>query len=222
MARLIARGCERGPHVTGRSLYRTSLAGALLTVAITGGLLTDGGSTRAVTDQALSALLLATLPLMACLAVWGAGGAEDSLLAFGGNRRWSIARQSAAFLWGLPLVSSLLAALVLVWTRGAKDPRLVDDLVVTLPVATMAALATICAFLAVGQWFGRPGLVVLSLVWLTFGQADLLLAAALPGGHVRHLLGVGMALPFDPAWSMAALWGFSLFGFAAWMLRVPP
>jgi len=206
----------------GRSLYRSSLAAALLTVAITGGLLSDGGSTRAVTDQALSVLLLSTLPLMACVAVWGAGAADDLLLGFGGNRRRSTVWHSAALLWGLPLVSSLLAVLVLVWTRGANDPRLVADLVVTLPVATLAAIATICAFLAAREWFGRPGLVVLLLVWLTFGQADLLLAAALPGGHVRHLLGVGMALPFDPGWSMAALWGFSLFGFAAWMLRVPP
>jgi hypothetical protein len=205
-----------------RGLYRATLAAAILTVAITGGLVTDGGPRRTVTDQALSALLLATLPLAACLAVWGAGSSEDPLLAFGANRRRSVVWQSAPFLWGLPLVISLLAALVLVWTRGVTDARLVDDLASTLPVAIMAAVATVAAFLAVGQWFGRVGLVVLLLVCLTLGQADLLAVAALPGGHVRHLLGVGMVLPFDPGWSMAALWGFSLFGFGAWLLRVPP
>jgi hypothetical protein len=210
-----------GYHL-GRRLLRTALLAVTLTTLFTFGLMVEEGTRREVTDRALSVLLLTTLPISACVAVWGVGPFFDPLVAFGASRRESTLRRFAPYFWGLPLTMSALTVVVLAWARGIRDPRLGADLLATMPVTVMAVGAMLFCFLAVGQWFGRAGLVVLLLTCVTLGQSELTAAIVLPGAHVRHLLGVGAALPFDPAWSMAALWAFAVGGFSAWILRTAP
>jgi len=205
-----------------RALTRAVFGLTLLTGAATFGLSVDDGSRQETTDRALSVLLLTTLPLAVCFAVWSAGKTEDQLIAFGQNRRKSSLSRLGPLLLGLPLSAVVLSAAVLVWTRGPHDPSLAVDLVSTAPVALMAAAALCLSFVAIFEWFGSLGLLVLLLVLLTFGQTELLAAAALPSAHVRHLLGVGATLPFDPGWSMAALWLYSALAGWAWLGRVRP
>jgi len=206
----------------GHWLLRAGLLAAMLTTSATFAFSVEGGASKLVTDSALSMLLLTTLPISVAVAVWGVRTATDPLVAFGANRRRSSLLRTAALIWGLPLVMGLLTVVVLIWTRGIADARLVADLLATLPVAVMAGLSLTFVFLAAGQWFGRFGLLALLLLCVTLGNAEFVAAAVLPGAHVRHLLGVGATLPFDPGWSMAALWAYSALGLWAWLVRIPP
>lgn len=194
---------------------------AALAAATTFGLLADGGG-RETVDQALSSLLLTTLPIAACLGVWSPLASEEPLLGFGKNRRHLLLLEAMPLLIGFPCVMLALGYLVLLWTRGAGDPKLLADVLSTAPVAFIASVASLLLSLAVREWFGRVGVVVLLLVLLTVGQSELAAAAVLPSAHVRHLLGVGAALPFDPGWSMGALWAFAVLAFLGWVARVPP
>lgn len=206
----------------GHKLVRGALLAVTLTALLTFGFTVGEGSRHEVTDRALAALLLTTLPLSIGFAVWTAGPLVEPLLAFGGSRRHSLLSRFSTYFWGLPLTMCALTVVVLLWTRGVRDPKLAADLLATLPVSAIATAALLFPFLAVGEWLGRPGLAVLLLACVTLGRSEVTAAIVLPGAHVRHLLGVGAALPFDPAWSMAALWAFAAVGFSAWFLRVPP
>lgn len=197
-----------------------SIAGAYAAVA-TFGFLADEGMRRQATDRALFSLLLAALPISIAFSVWAAKQPPAPFVVFGEDRRKVTLRYFAPLLLGWPLAGAGLAALVIAWTRGVADPRFVSDIVATLPVAFMAALSLVFASAATSAWLGRIGLIGLVILLLTLGQSEVLAAAVLPSAHVRHLLGVGAPLPFDPGWSMGALFGFCMLGCLAWLARVP-
>lgn len=204
-----------------RSLGRAVVVAVGLTVLATFGFTAEDGVRAQTTDRALGTLLLITLPLAVGLAIAGSGRAVDPWVVFGADRRKSLVRYLAPLWYGLPLTALGLSLLVLGWTRGWQDPHLLADMMATAPVAVMATLSLLSLSLATFAWLGRVGLIVLVLVLITFGRSELLAAAALPSAHVRHLLGVGATLPFDPGWSMAALWAFALLGFCGWLARTP-
>lgn len=203
------------------ALVRSVALAAAYAAVATFGFLADEGRRPQATDRALCALLLAALPISVALSVWAAKRAPEPFAAFGEDRRRLTLRYFAPLLWGWPLAGAGLAVLVIAWTRGTADPRFLGDVTATVPVAFMAALSLVLSSLTASAWLGRIGLVGLVLVLLTLGQTEALAAAVLPSPHVRHLLGVGAAFPFDPGWSMAALWGFCLLGTVGWLIRVP-
>ena len=185
------------------------------------GYLAEQGARPQATDRALTTLLLTVLPLAIAFSVGRMRKVPEPFVACGEDRRKVTARAFAPLVLGWPLTSAVLAFILIAWTRTTGDAGVVRDVAATVPVAFMAAVALVLACLAASAWLGRFGLVGLVVLLYTLGRVDALASAVLPLAHVRHLLGVGVALPFDPGWSMGALWGFSLLGAWAWRARVP-
>lgn len=183
---------------------------------------TFAAQTRVETvNQALASLLLGTLPLLCAMLLWGSGPQADRPeVRYGASRRAYAARSLLTVTTLALLFASVSVVLAISIYRGLRDPLLLKDLLATLPVALAGSLA-ICGFLACGRsLLGRFGLVfAVILIWV-IGSLDLPIAAAVPTGHIRYLIGVGTELPFAPWVSFVCLYAMALFTGGAALLRV--
>ena len=172
-------------------------------------------------DALLSALLGGLLPLVSALLLLPYGPEPQRLaIRLGQNRsRRLLARVLRVSLW-VTILFTGLAAFGLGRARGLHSPLLPLDLLATVPATALGALTTCLFFSAVRMHLGRWGVLIgLALTW-TFGQAELAASAALPSGHLRHLLNLsGDALPL-PLWgSSLSLLAFALLSIGAILLR---
>ncbi len=175
-----------------------------------------------VVNQALASLLLGTLPLVGVMLLWTERLTMDHPdVRYGESRRRRAAHalfRATALVVGFAIVGSGLSIVVY---RGAGDPLVFKDLIATIPVAFAGSLG-LMAFLAWSRvWLGKPGLVVALLACWILGSVDLPVAAAVPTGHVRHLIGVGTELPFRGWVSFLTLYAIAIVGTLATLLRVP-
>lgn len=187
---------------------------------------TDAGSPRQATDRALEALLLVALPLVVCVAIWDVPRAPSAWrVRFGRDRRALLLRLHGSRLAFCLALYGVLAALVIAFLRGPHHPRTVSDILDTWPVVLAGVLAWYGYFLLGQTLFGRVGLVAVLLLALLLRRTDTA-SLFLPAGHLRHLLGSrllssGRRLWFDPAVSMAILWGMALVSLGLASRRAP-
>lgn len=201
---------------------RILVLGVLCAVPLTWSATWAAETRTEIVNQALASLLLGTLPLVGVMLLWTERLTQEHPdVRYGANRRSHAAHalfQTAALVVGFSVVASTVSILVY---RGHKDALLINDLIATLPVAFAGSIGLL-AFLAWSRvWLGKPGLVVALLASWVLGSMELPIAAVVPTGHVRHLIGVGAELPF-PGWvSFASLYGFALIGALTTLWRVP-
>ncbi len=179
-------------------------------------------------DRALSFCFGVVLPLL-CYSAWrraADGGhlarVQAGLSRYGENRRRAVLITSLVLGPVLAVAAVLLAAVALVTSHGVGDGHLGPDLLATLPVAALGATAY-AGWLALGASFGArgTGIVWLLLVDWVVGSTSLPIAAAVPRGHVRHLLGLDEGLGFSQWISSPALLGLGLLCLALALWRVP-
>src|SRR5690606_14578001 len=116
------------------------------------------------------------------------------------------------------LLSTWFSLLVM---RGFKDSLLISDLLATTPIALAASICISSSFAMVKAWLGRLGLGLLLLLFWFLGPLDLPVAALVPTGHVRYLLGIGHELPL-PLWaSFICLYVMAGAALGALFARVP-
>jgi hypothetical protein len=172
---------------------------------------TFAAETRTETvNQALASLLLGTLPLLGTMLLWSERFEQDRVeVRYGKSRRNFAARSLLGVAGLLLLFTTVSATFAITIYRGPKDPVLMRDLLATLPIAVAGSLA-VASFLAFFRsLLGSAGLVLaLVLIWVV-GSLDLPIAAAVPTGHIRYLIGVGAELPFAPWISFACLYGMT-------------
>lgn len=184
----------------------------------------EPGTTAA--GRALETLVAFTLPLLVCILLHSMTSPRfeervAGAVRFGASRRRLVLSELAERALALLVATSLLTVALLVFARSATDPELPRDLLVTLPATTLGAAAAFSLLGAAALWAGRVGLYgALFVVW-TIGHLQLPIAAAVPVGHLRHLLGLGAALPFAQWISSAALAGFAALFAVAAFVRVP-
>lgn len=119
---------------------------------------------------------------------------------------------------GLALPAAMLAAVfgglggvvVVLFTRGAGDPRFLADAWTSLWIGTVSGAAYVVAFMGASA-FGRRGR---GRVWLLaadflLGAGDSFLAFPWPKGHVRNLLGGTAVLELSQMAALLALLGTS-------------
>lgn len=184
---------------------------------------TFGAETRTETvNQALASLLLGTLPLLGGMLLWSERFEGDRAeVRYGRSRRYYAARSLLGAAGLLLLFASVGVILALLIYRGPRDPLLLRDLLATLPIALAASLA-LTAFLSLGRFvLGRPGLALAVILTWVVGSLDLPISAAVPTGHIRHLIGVGAELPFAPWISFVCLYAMTLLAGGGALLRVP-
>lgn len=182
-----------------------------------------GAETRAETvNRALGSLLLGSLPLFASLLLYqDSFFVENPEVRYGHSRRAFAARALLKSTAWTVLFASVSATLAIIIHRGPRDPLLFRDLLATLPVAFAGSLALV-GFLSAGRsWLGKAGLILaLSLTWL-LGSLDGPIAAVVPTGHIRSLLGVGVELPMVSWVSFLCLYGMTALLGGAALFRVP-
>ena len=179
--------------------------------------------TRAETvNQVLSSLLLGMLPLLCVMLLWTETFlSEGSLVRYGANRRSFLIPIFFRTLATLTSFSLLCVVASMMILRGVHDPLLTADLSATLPVAVAASVSLGCFFAMGRAWLGRTGLVLLLIAVWILGPMDLPIAAAVPTGHVRTLLGLGEQLPLPPWGSFLTLYGMAALSAAAVTVRIP-
>lgn len=173
-------------------------------------------------NQVLVTLLVGVLPLLGAMLLWTEDlRGADVDVRYGRDRRAFATRNLGASLGALLVMALLFSWTAIVAIRGPKDALLLRDLLATTAVAIPGALA-LGAFLGVGRvWMGKVGLLIaLLLVW-ALGPVDAIIAALVPTGHLRSLIGAGKELPL-PGWgSLFVLWTMAGAFSAATMVRVP-
>lgn len=173
-------------------------------------------------NQVLGALLIGALPLLAAMLLWDESfRGADVDVRYGQNRRRFATKRLAVTLSVLVAAAVGAGTLALGILRGPTHQLFLHDFLATSAVSIAGALSLGCFFGASRVWLGRGGLVAaLILTWL-LAPMDLVVSAAVPTGHVRSLLGLGMELPF-PGWvSFASLYGTAALLGGLLLARIP-
>lgn len=173
-------------------------------------------------NHALSVILLGTLPLLGVMLYFETDfRGADSDVRYGQSRHvlaTKVLLRTTLALLAFALLSSWICLLVM---RGFRDSFLLSDLLSTAPIALAASICISSSFAMVKVWLGRIGLGLLLLLSWFLGPLDLPVAALVPTGHVRYLLGIGAELPL-PLWaSFICLYVMAGVALGALFARVP-
>jgi hypothetical protein len=145
----------------------------------------------------------------------------DELSRHGADRRWLGLGLYAVAALALAAIALLLAVTGVCLSRGAKDPLLLRDLAATSWIAVLSGVAY-AAWFSLASLVGRRGRR--GTAWLAdllLGSGGSVLAAPLPRGHVRNLLGGQPVLELTQWASAVALIALTAFYLSASASRTP-
>lgn len=172
-------------------------------------------------NEGLGALLSGGLPVLALLLVLKQDLTPTArALRFGQGRRRLTLQALLLDAMAMLVLSIGIAALLILWLRGTRDPLFVRDLAATASLALAATLSLLLVMGGAYAWFKRSGPVLILIAGWILGQRDLPVRIAFPSGHIRYLVGLGTDLPLAGWTSLLCLYAMAAVGLCALLARV--
>lgn len=165
-------------------------------------------------NLALSALTAFTLPWIG-YRIFGSldeskTTEKNTWIRWGMNRRRVFRREAISRTLIFLLAYVGVSSLVLLSAHSWGDPWLQDELAISVPLLLLSAWSASSLFLFASIWFGSFGRLCWILLAWVLGFSNPELAVLSPIGHLRHLLGLGDPLAWDPTLSSIFVFGTSL------------